>query len=127
MMAYRTIHCKTQQCRDSASMMCEHEQVITAQYLLDQYKLHSLSFAQRQDNAKYSRAMDFQPVQHPGNCKTIPSERKDVSSNINELYLKPCVKATFDNSFSCTNSQCCSFSHQLFANHTRAGTGHIHL
>lgn len=125
-MAYRSTHCKTQLCHDSANTMCEHEQVLTAQYLLDQYKLHALFFSRKQENARHGTAQ-LNLTQPARSCSSNMQKKKEtVVVSINELYLTPCTTASFGNSLSCTNSKCCSFSHQIFANHTRAGTGRIH-
>lgn len=114
-------HCHSTECKTSAELLCEHEQVLTAQYLLDQYKKHCMYFSKQDNHREYGTHM------YPENLCISRSRDMKTNDRLNEFFIIPCHNASFRNNQVCTQTSCCSFNHQLFDNHTRAGTGHANL
>lgn len=133
-------HCNSQQCLDSIVMMCDHESFLATQYYLDQSK-HLLAHFRPQNIRNASLGLDglvfdkgmFSNTYNKALCdeelnwKRMGNAHTSSASTMtqNELYMRPCPIPTFANSIKCTQNgtQCCSQSHQLFNNFSRAGTG----
>lgn len=137
-------HCRTQQCFDSAGMMCDHESYLATQYYLDQTKnffaqfkpqdpskqfsgLDVLEFDRGMFNQDYSRDL-CKPEISLERCANARANKNPQPPNkklqrLDGFYVTPCSKPTYTNALACDQKQCCSRSHQLFGNHTRASTG----
>lgn len=125
-----TKHCNSKECLDSAQMMCDHESVLSMQYSLDQLKLALSRFYPQDQRRERGEMLFFDRGQFSGEFTKqlcdVKGVQNDVmkNSSLHEFFLKPCDTAPFTNALHCTPSKCCSYTHQLFGNHTRAGTGH---
>ena len=115
-------HCFTQQCMDSAVMMCDHESFLTTQYILDQARQYVSQITKCQNSRRevFYPGLVFDQIPNPScvDMRPISSSKSD-----NELYIRPCNVPTYNNSLKCDTKQCCSKSHQMFDNHTKARTG----
>lgn len=127
-----TKHCRTSQCFDSASMMCDHENYLATQYYLDQAKTFFSRFKLQEPGKNFAgiNLLEFdrgQFSQEYNNelCKmnTGPSTTPRKGQCLDDFYVKPCATPTYNNAIACDQTKCCSQSHQLFSNHTRQGTG----
>ena len=115
-------HCKTEECKKSASMLCDHESVLSMQYLVDQTK----RFLAQAQHPQPSRVEMFSGLAFDnGRVQTCsyPRVPSSVPSKLDEFYMTPCSVPSYNNAQVCNAEACCSRVHQLFDNHTRNGTG----
>lgn len=115
-------HCSTAECKESAQLLCEHEHVLTAQHLIDQYRT-SCSMFKKQDGSKQGPANYLHDYSQT--LCGVNTMSSNAQTSLNEFYIKPCNLASFQNKQKCTIDKCCSYNHQVFGNNTRAGTGHF--
>lgn len=126
-------HCKSQQCFDSASLMCDHESFLATQYYLDQTKMFMSRFVPQNPRLASvgvgaNDLLLFEKEAFGDTClikELIPksdNQNKQLTLD-NGFYLQPCTVPTYRNSLVCDADKCCSRSHQMFDNFTRQGTG----
>ena len=128
-----TSHCRTQQCMDSAQMMCDHEAVLSMQYELDQLKIALTKFYP-QDYARKERMgmlyFDQGMFSHEFDKKLCGNQlrqqdQQNIKPRLQEQYVPACMRASYKNNLVQTPHVTCSYSHQMFGNHSRAGTGRV--
>ena len=118
-------HCTnfSESCKYSAQMLCDHESLMSMQYMLDQTRrfMNTMTKPQYQRNETFN-GLEFDN-RSPYTChQKVPSS---IPMHLDEFYMKPCSLATFKNNLVCNKEECCSYNHQMFMNHTRAGTGKL--
>ena len=128
-MPAQTSHCRSEQCKESAEMLCTHESVLAMQYELDQTRMSMARFMPQQ-NARCTMDMlvwdkgqftnEYELMQCNGGIK---AGGKLSNERLSEFYLPMCTAPIFNNRLIESQSEVCSYTHQLYGNHTRAGTG----
>lgn len=123
-MPAQTSHCISEQCKNSAEMMCEHESVLSMQHQLDNLRWSLSRFKPqdlRRERMDQQASLLFDKEITASSC--VSPIHSSSTSSLNEFYLRPCHKATHQNNLSKRNGEICTYTHQLYGNHTRMGTG----